>query len=184
MKKKIIGLPKIFALFLIVAASLGLAGCSSGIGTTTTTKTTTTAVTTTPTASGTPITITGYITTEDDFAAKLGADTAAMINMRMMAASGLGITRQKADGSWEFFYFSGKISGGDKVNGGWTFNGTGAQLDAWNIVTTVANETPNGPVQVTVIGVLSGDTAANPGMDKDGLYFPVISVTSITLNSK
>jgi hypothetical protein len=135
---------------------------------------------TTNAASGTPITITGYITTEDDFAAKLGADTAAMIHMRMMAASGLGVTRQKADGTWEFYYFSGTITSGDKTNGTWTFNGTGAQLDAWKIVTAVANESPNASVPVTVSGVLKGDTLTNPGMDADGLYFPVITVNSMT----
>ena len=130
--------------------------------------------------SWTAITIKGYITTEDDFAAKLGADTAAMIHMRMMAASGLGITRQKADSTWEFYYFSGTITSGDKVNGTWTFNGTGAQLDAWKIVTAVANESPDASVPVTVTGVLKGDTLTNPGMDADGLYFPVITVNSIT----
>lgn len=144
---------------------------------------TTPAITTTsPAGTGTPITIKGYITSEDDFAAKLGADTAAMIHMRMMAASGLGITRQKTDGTWEFYFFNGNISSGDKVNGAWTFSGTGPQLDAWNIVTNVANEAPQASVPVTVVGVLKGDTRTNPGMDADGLLFPVITVTSITPN--
>jgi hypothetical protein len=132
-------------------------------------------------AAPTPVTIKGYITTEDDFVAKLGADTSAMIHMRMMAASGLGVTRQKADGTWEFYYISGTISGSDKVNGVWTFNGSGAQLDAWNLVTAIAASTPTAPVPVMITGTLSGNIQTNPGMDKDGLYFPVIMVTSIAL---
>jgi len=50
--------------------------------------------------------------------------------MRKMAASGLGITRQNADGKWEFYYLSGNITSSNKVNNVWTFNGTGAQLAA------------------------------------------------------
>jgi hypothetical protein len=125
------------------------------------------------------VTITGYITTEDDYAMKLGADTAGMINMKVMAMSGLGITTQKADGSWEFYYFNGTFSSGDSVNGKWAFNGTAAQLDAWNIVLSVAANTPKAPVPVTVTGVLKGDTGTNPGNDADGLYFPVLTVSSI-----
>jgi hypothetical protein len=127
------------------------------------------------------VTITGYISTEDDFAMKLGADTAGMINMKMMAMSGLGITRKMDDGTWEFYFFNGGISAGDSVNGKWAFTGTGPQLDAWNIVLGIAAKTPSAPVPVTVTGVLKGDTMTNPGMDADGLYFPVITVTSITL---
>jgi hypothetical protein len=127
------------------------------------------------------LTITGYITTEDDFATNLGADTAGMINMKMMAMSGLGITRKMNDGKWEFYYFDGKISTGGTVNGKWAFDGTGAQLDAWNIVLAIAAKNPDDSVPVTVTGVLKGDTMTNPGMDADGLYFPVITITSIAL---
>ena len=130
-----------------------------------------------------PITITGYLTTEDDFAANLGMDTAAMVHMRMMAASGLGITRQRADGKWEFYFFNGTISSGMPATG-WTFNGTGAQLTAWNVVTTAAAGTgAMSPVHITVVGTLKGDTTTNPGPDADGLYFPVIAVNSITVIS-
>jgi len=129
--------------------------------------------------SGATVTFTGYITTEDDFAMKLGADTAGMIAMKMVAMSGLGITRQMPDGSWEFYYFNGNISKGDSVNGKWVFSGTAAQLDAWNIVLAVAVDHPKNSVPVTVVGIVKGDTMTNPGMDPDGLYFPVITVTSI-----
>jgi hypothetical protein len=130
-----------------------------------------------------PITITGYLTTEDDFAANLGMDTAMMVHMRKMAASGLGITRQRADGKWEFYFFSGTITAGTPTTG-WVFNGTGAQLDAWNIVTTAAAGMGSmSPVKITVVGTLKGDTTTNPGSDADGLYFPIITVTSITLAS-
>ena len=102
-----------------------------------------------------------------------------MIYMRKMAASGLGITRPKTDGSWEFYFFSGQISSADKVNDTWTFNGTGAQLDAWNIVAQVVLKDQKASVPVTVKGTLNGNTATNPGLDPDGRVFPVITVTSI-----
>jgi hypothetical protein len=105
-----------------------------------------------------------------------------MINMKMMAMSGLGITRQMANGSWEFYFFNGGISSGGMVNGKWAFSGTGAQLDAWNIVLAVAANTPMASVPVTATGVLNGNTMTNPSMDADGLYFPVITVSSIVKN--
>jgi hypothetical protein len=126
------------------------------------------------------ISVTGYITTEDDFASGKGADTAYMINMSKMAASGLGITRQGTDGKWVFYYFSGTFSGSAKVNGVWTFNGTGAQLDAFNLVLAQYNKVQMAPVPATIVGVLKGDTATNTGIDADGFYFSVITVTSIT----
>ena len=92
---------------------------------------------------GTWVNFTGYITTEDDFAANLGADTANMVHMSMMAASGLGITKQNAAGNWEFYFLSGTITSGDNNNGSWTFNGTGGQLEAWNIVTAAAAVSPD-----------------------------------------
>ena len=126
------------------------------------------------------ITVTGYITAEDDFANGLGADTAGMVYMKMMAMSGLGVTRQKADGSWEFFFFDGKITTGETVSGTWAFNGTGSQLTAWNITGEAAKVNPKASVPVTVVGTVNGSTATNPGMDADGRYFPVITVQSIT----
>lgn len=36
------------------------------------------------------------------------------------------------------------------------------------------------PVPATAVGVLKGDTATNTGIDADGFYFSVITVTSIT----
>ena len=185
---------KTLKLILFSVVSIFLIASMSACGDSTPTTTTHPAVsntTTTPIASTTPlstttalapITITGYLTTEDDFAANLGADTAGMVHMKKMAMSGLGITRQKADGKWEFYFFSGNISTGNTVNGTWVFDGTGAQLDAWNIVTAAAASAGMKPVAITVVGVLKGDTNTNPGTDKDGLTFPVITVTSITVN--
>jgi len=131
--------------------------------------------------SGTPVIFAGCITTEDDFAANLGADTASMVHMRMMAASGLGITRKNAAGNWDFYFFSGTISSSDKINNTWTFNGTGAQLDAWNIVTTAANASPDSSVSIQVTGFMTGDVTTNPGMDADGLFFPVFTPISMTI---
>ncbi|APM39489.1 hypothetical protein [Clostridium kluyveri] len=132
-------------------------------------------------------TFTGYITTEDDFAAGLKEDTAAMIYMRLMALSGLGITFQE-NGEWVFYYFDGNISTDNKdgEGGTWAFNGTGSQLDAWNIVKHQV-ELNNGsdktkPVPATVTGVLDGSMQTNPGPDADGKRFPVITVQSITKN--
>lgn len=153
-------------------------GLAIGISLITTTQPTGTIYATTAYANIIPtgsINVTGYITTEDDFASGKGADTAYMINMSKMAASGLGITRQGTDGKWVFYYFSGSA----KVNGVWTFNGTGAQLDAFNIVPAQYNKVQMAPVPATVVGVLKGDTATNTGTDADGFYFSVITVTSL-----
>ncbi|BAH07021.1 hypothetical protein CKR_1970 [Clostridium kluyveri NBRC 12016] len=132
-------------------------------------------------------TFTGYITTEDDFAAGLKEDTAAMIYMRLMALSGLGITFQE-NGEWVFYYFDGNIATDNKDGEGdkWVFDGTGSQLNAWNIVKHQV-ELNNGsdkmkPVPVTVTGVLDGSMQNNPGPDADGKRFPVITVQSITKN--
>lgn len=131
-------------------------------------------------------TFTGFITTEDDFAANLREDTAFMIYMRLMALSGLGITIQQ-NGQWVFYYFDGNISTDNKgADGKWAFNGAGSQLTAWNIVEEQVKEN-NGAnkmnsVPVTVTGTLSGNTKTNPGPDADGKQFPVISVKSITKN--
>ena len=130
---------------------------------------------------------TGYITTEDDFAAGLKEDSAHMIHMKMMALSGLGITFQE-NGEWIFYYFDGNIStdntGGE--GGTWIFNGTGSQLDAWNIVEEQikSNNGSNkmSPVPVTVTGILDGSLQTNPGFDADGKKFSVIKVQSIIKN--
>lgn len=208
MKKQEIAIRIGSLIFLPLLIALGFTACSSNSTTTPTASTATTTsasvaqliatsttasvttktktmVSTTSTvvnslkSSGSTVTIKGFITTEDDFASKLGADTSGMINMKMMAMSGLGITTQLANGSWEFYFIDGKISTGGMVNGKWAFDGTGAQMDAWNVVLNIAAKTPMAPVPVTITGVLKGDTMTNPGMDADGLYFPVITVTSI-----
>lgn len=128
-------------------------------------------------------TFTGYITTEDDFAANLKEDTAYMIYMRLMALSGLGITFQQ-DGKWVFYFIDGNIATDNKKdNGQWAFDGTGSQLDAWRLVEAQAKEN-NGvnkmkPVPVTITGTLNGNTQTNPGLDADGKHFPIITVKSM-----
>ncbi|MBP2032926.1 hypothetical protein J2Z42_001605 [Clostridium algifaecis] len=129
-------------------------------------------------------TFTGYITTEDDFAAGLHEDTADMVYMKLMAEAGLGITFQQ-NGKWVFYYFDGTIatkntSGSD---GKWVFDGTGSQLNAWNIVgAQVKAGKGKSPVPATVKGVLKGNAEVNPGPDTDGKSFPVITVESINAN--
>lgn len=133
-------------------------------------------------AAPTTQTWTGYITTEDDFAAGLGEDNAFMVYMKTMAMSGIGITYQQ-NGKWVFLYFDGTISTGNSKgpDGKWAFDGTGSQLKAWNIVADALSRGKYDPVPVTVTGTLNGDTATNPGLDADGLYFPVITVSSMNL---
>ncbi|OAA93851.1 cell wall-binding repeat-containing protein [Clostridium coskatii] len=129
-------------------------------------------------------TYTGYITTEDDFATSLGEDTADMIYMKLMAQSGLGITFQK-DGKWVFYYFDGNIATNNTsgADGKWTFDGTGSQLNAWNLVKAqVEAGNPQSPVPVTVAGTLKGNTQTNPGPDADNIEYPVITANSITVN--
>ena len=123
-------------------------------------------------------TFTGYITSEDDFYDNLGADTASMIHMKLMAESGLGITFQQPDGTWVFYYFDGTFTSGGSP---WTFNGTGSQLTAWNIVTAQVNSGGgNNPVPVTVTGSFAG-TASDPvnGDDGYGISYQVLDATSI-----
>lgn len=137
-------------------------------------------------------TFTGYITTEDDFATATAAnngyeDTAWMIYMKPMALSGLGIAFQQ-DGKWVFYYFDGTSATNNTSGAGgkWAFNGTGSQLNAWNIVEVQVNENGGAnkmkPVPVTVTGTLNGNTETNHGLDADGLYFPVITANSIAKN--
>lgn len=132
----------------------------------------------------TQVTFTGYITSEDDFAADLGEDTAAMVYMRLMALSGLGITFQE-NGQWVFYYFDGSFSTDNSkdADGKWVFDGTGSQKKAWDIVAAqMAAGDKFDPVPVKVTGILKGDEATNPGPDRDGLYFQVLTVTRIEAN--
>lgn len=129
-------------------------------------------------------TFTGYITTEDDFVSNLHEDTADMIHMKKMALSGLGITFQQ-NGEWVFYYLDGDIATNNSSGEGgkWSFNGTGFQLSAWNIVEEQV--LGNGgmdkmnPIPVTVTGILDGSTNTNPGLDADGINYPVIKAESI-----
>jgi hypothetical protein len=124
-------------------------------------------------------TFTGYITTEDDFVEPLYQDTAGMIFMRLMARSGLGITFRQPDGTRVFYYFDGQISSGNEQP--WKFNGTGAQLTAWNIVEMQVNGGgASNPVPVIVTGALNGDKETDPGPDADGRYYPVMTVARIS----
>jgi sulfite exporter TauE/SafE len=124
-------------------------------------------------------TFTGYITSEDDFVEPLYQDTAGMVFMRLMARSGLGVTFKQPDGTWMFYYFDGQIASGNEQP--WKFNGTGAQLTAWNIVgTQVHGGGTKNPVPVTVTGTLNGNKETNPGPDADGRYFPVVTVARIS----
>lgn len=126
----------------------------------------------------------GYITTEDDFAAGLKQDTADMVYMKLMAQSGLGITFEH-NGEWVFYYFDGAIAGNNTSGGDgkWTFDGSGSQLNAWNIVGQKIEEGKGkSAVSVTVKGALKGNTQTNQGSDADGKQFPVITVSSIENN--
>lgn len=125
-------------------------------------------------------TFTGYITTEDDFAAGLKKDTADMVHMKMMAESGLGITFQQG-GRWVFYFFDGTITSGDgrDGSGAWAFDGKGSQLSAWNLVAKqVKAGRGSQPAAVTVAGELTDSEATNPGSDKDGRKYRVIDVKS------
>ncbi len=124
-------------------------------------------------------TFTGFITAEDDFVdPQIGldpsTDTRGMILMNLMARSGLGLAVREG-GGWKFYYFSGTIATTIYP----AFNGTGAQLDAWNIV---LHTTKNDHIGVTVTGILKGDAATNPGPDADGIYYPVLSVLTLVEN--
>jgi hypothetical protein len=155
---------KIIVTLLALSAIISLAGCNK-------------------TAKGDSVqTFKGYITSEDDFAAGNGQDTAKMIDMDTMAESGLGITFQN-NGEWKFYYLDGDFAAkNSKGSGGsWEFDGTGPQEQAWEIVEAqVKNGRENEAVPVTVTGIPSGEKKSNPGSDKDGKSFEVITVKSIT----
>ena len=121
-------------------------------------------------------TFSGFITSEDDFVdPQIGADpsrdTKGMMLMNAMARSCLGIAMHAAEG-WKFYYFSGNFATTIFPS----FNGTGAQLDAWNIVLKTNKQDH---ISITVTGSLDWKTATNPSGDADGIYYPVINVQSI-----
>ncbi len=133
------------------------------------------------------VSFTGYVTTEDDFATAVSngkgyEDYAGMIYMKMMALSGLGVTFQDNSGKWVFYYFDGQFATNNTAgsNGKWTFDGTGSQLDAWNLVKPLALDSvqKSNPVPVKVQGYLTGKTATNTGLDADGVQYPVITVAA------
>jgi hypothetical protein len=131
-----------------------------------------------PTGTGVQ-TFVGFITSEDDFVdPQIGADpskdTRGMILMEAMARSGLGIAIDY-QGGWQFYYLSGDFATTIRP----AFNGTGAQLDAWNIV---LNTKKKDHISAVVTGLLDGTRATNPGGDADGIYYPVIRVDTIVEN--
>jgi hypothetical protein len=131
--------------------------------------------TTFPTGTGVE-TFNGFITSEDDFvdpeiSPDPSRDSRAMLLMEAMARSGLGLAVHAADG-WHFYYFSGNFATSIHPS----FNGGGAQLDAWNIL---LNTKKIDHIAVTVTGFLDGTGATNPSGDADGLYYPVISVNTM-----
>ena len=94
--------------------------------------------------------------------------------MNAMARAGLGLAVHETE-EWRFYYFSGTFATTIFP----AFNGTGAQLDAWNIV---LNTKKNDHIFVTVTGYLDGRSATNPSGDADGVYYPVIEVSTIVEN--
>ena len=136
--------------------------------------------TTTPAVSANGLqTFQGFITSEDDFVDPVigtdpSKDTSAMILMNAMAQSGLGLAVRESEG-WKFYYFSGDLATTIFP----AFNGTGAQLDAWNIVDRTQKKDH---ISVKVTGWLDGRTATNTGGDADGIYWPVITVNSMSEN--
>lgn len=127
----------------------------------------------------------GYITSEDDFTAGKGQDTAKMVDMDTMAESGLGITFQ-SNGEWKFYYLDGNFAAKNNSgsDGSWKFDGTGAQKRAWETVEAqVKNGQGSEAVPVTVTGTLSGEKRNSPGSDKAKKTFEVITVKSITASS-
>lgn len=93
--------------------------------------------------------------------------------MKSCAASGYGITALQSDGTYKFYYFDGDFA----TLAGKTFNnGTGSQLDAWNLIHNTAK---SDHVSIKVTGTLNGDTKVSP---YDGKSYPVIKVTSLTEN--
>lgn len=122
-------------------------------------------------------TFNGFITSEDDFVdpvigADPSKDTRGMILMNAMARSGLGIA-VSTPGGWKFYYLSGDFATTIVP----AFNGTGGQLDAWNIV---LKTTKQDHISVVVTGSFEGKNATNPSGDADGIYYPLITVQTIS----
>ncbi|MFL0196763.1 cell wall-binding repeat-containing protein [Clostridium sp. WILCCON 0269] len=131
-------------------------------------------------SSGTSTTVqtfTGYIQDEDCFisyAPNYGDDTKMCLSMKSCAASGYGITALQSDGSYKFYYFDGNFA---TFADGKTFDGTGSQLSAWNLI---QNTSKKDHVTITVTGTLKGDTKVSPN---DGKSYPVITVSSLRESS-
>lgn len=148
------------------------------------------AVTTNPSPSVTPaptpsiapspvssvVTFTGYIQDEDCFiqyAPNYGDDSKGCLSMRGCAKSGYGITVFRSDGTYEFYYFDGNFA---KFSNGNSFDGTGSQLTAWNLIHDTSKQNH---ITVTVSGTLNGNTIVSP---YDGKSYPVIKVSSLIEN--
>ncbi|MBC2580407.1 hypothetical protein [Clostridium sp. DJ247] len=120
-------------------------------------------------------TFTGFIQDEDCFvcyAPNYGEDTKMCLSMKSCAKSGYGITALQSDGSYKYYYFDGNFA---TFSDGKTFDGTGSQLTAWNLI---QNTTKQNNISVKVTGTLNGDkkTAA------DGKTYEVITVSSLVEN--
>ncbi|UZQ50719.1 cell wall-binding repeat-containing protein [Clostridium kluyveri] len=119
----------------------------------------------------------GYIQDEDCFisyAPNYGDDTKTCLSMKSCTVSGYGITALQSDGSYKFYYFDGDFA---TFADGKTFDGTGSQLSAWNLI---QNTSKKDHITITVKGTLKGDTKISP---YDGKSYPVITVSSLTESS-
>lgn len=90
---------------------------------------------------GAPIeqTLTGYIQDAHCFFAfaNPAEDTKGCLSMRSCAKSGYGITILQNDGSKKFCFFDGEFA---VFADGKTFDGTGSQLTAWNLIRNTKNK--------------------------------------------
>jgi len=130
------------------------------------------------TNSGTSTTVqtfTGYIQDQDCFisyAPNYGDDTKTCLSMKPCVASGYGITALESDGSYKFYYFDGDFATFPDRK---TFDGTGSQLSAWNLI---QNTIKKNNITITVKGKLNGEIKTA----SDGNTYPVITVTSLAEN--
>lgn len=128
-------------------------------------------------------TITGYIEDVDCFFGYKNPadDTKGCLSMHSCAKSGYGITVPQSDGTKKYYFFDGTFA---TFADGKTFDGTGSQLSAWNLI---QNTTKKNNVTITVKGILSGDEKTYVDSSKVSHSFPVLTVTSLaetsTLNS-
>ncbi|BAH06013.1 hypothetical protein CKR_0962 [Clostridium kluyveri NBRC 12016] len=130
---------------------------------------------TNPETSTTVQTFTGYIQDQDCFisyAPNYGDDTKMCLSMKSCAANGYGITALESDGSYKFYYFDGDFAA---FADGKTFDGTGSQLSAWNLI---QNTIKKNNITITVKGKLNGEIKTA----SDGNTYPVITVTSLAEN--